>query len=194
MIKKIILGLTLLFSTFGVVGSYIYYGLDNVKYFTNQSNLLVLVVMILYVFKKKFKYFNHLAIIALFDIIVTGVIYNALLREFQTNMAPMALTLVFVNHTINPLLYLVTYSLYFKKPFMIKDFYMMLIHPMLYFLFYMIFGRLLNYFPYPFIDPRGQSGLQFFVTNFVILLPLMIVLSIGLIQLTRIKRITNQRV
>ena len=194
MVKKILLGFTLLFGIFGVVGSYICYGFDNFKYFTNQSNLLVLIVTALYVSNKKGKFFNHLAIIALFDIIVTGVIYNTLLREFQTNMAPLALTLVFVNHTVNPLLYIVVYILYLKKPFVVKDFYIMLIHPALYFLFYMLFGRLIDYFPYPFIDPRSQSGLKFFVTNFVILLPLMIMLSISLIRLTSIKRRTENHV
>lgn len=188
MLKKTLLGLTLLFSSFGVIGSYIYYGLDNIKYYTNQSNLLVLMAVILYVSKKNFKYLNHLAIIALFDIIVTGVIYNTLLRSYQTNMATMALTLVFFNHTINPILYVVTYFLYFKKTLVIKDFYIMLLHPLLYFLFYMAFGGLLHYFPYPFIDPQNQSALKFFITNFVILLPLMVILSLFLIYLTTRKR------
>ena len=187
MLKKILTLTLLVTAIYGVVGSYFAFGIDNIKYFTNQSNLLVLVMLLLYLGQKKLKYQTTFYYIALFDILLTGIIYNLLLRQYEAGMNPFQLTLVFINHTINPVLYLIVFMLYMEKPFRVKDFYFMLLHPLGYFLFYMVFGGLLRFYPYPFMDPTTQSLSMFLITNLLILMPALILLSIGITQIYRNK-------
>ncbi|PKK87574.1 MAG: hypothetical protein CVV63_00575 [Tenericutes bacterium HGW-Tenericutes-8] len=188
MLKKV-LTLSLLTTTiYGVVGSYFAFGIDNIKYFTNQSNLLLLVMLILYLGNQKVKYQDTFNWIALFDILLTGIVYNLLLRQYEASMNPFQLTLVFINHTVNPILYLLVYILYFKQPKRVSDFYQLLLHPLIYFTFYMVFGGLLNFYPYPFMDPTIQPLSEFLITNLLILLPALVLLSLGLTQIYRINR------
>lgn len=186
MLKKILTLTLLVTAIYGVVGSYFAFGIDNIKYFTNQSNLLVLVMLLLYLGQKKLKYQTTFYYIALFDILLTGIIYNLLLRQYEAGMNLFQLTLVFINHTVNPVLYFIVFLIYIDKPFSIKDFYWMLIHPLGYFLFYMVFGSIIEFYPYPFMDPTTQSLNQFLVTNLLVLAPMLVLFSLGLTQLYRI--------
>ncbi len=182
-IKFVLLMMTFGFSMYGTFYSYIEFGLGNIHYFTNQSNLLVFMVSFLMVFGwDKTNWFKRIALIALLDIILTGLVYNILLRDLVAGFSETKLFIMLVTHTFVPVLYTLLYLVYVldKPPF--KAIYLLLIHPGLYFIIFQITGLFTDYYPYPFLNPNQGIG-SFLVTNFIILLPALCLMGLGLIWL-----------
>jgi hypothetical protein len=171
------------FSMYGTFYSYVEFGLGNIHYFTNQSNLLVFIVTFLMVFGwDKTTWFKKLAIIALLDIVLTGLVYNLLLRDLVVGFSEVKLFIMLVTHTIVPLLYVVLYFVFVLDRPTFKSIYWLLLHPMLYFMVFQITGLFTHYYPYPFMNPN-QGLVSFLVTNLLILLPLLILFGLGFIKL-----------
>ena len=81
-------------------------------YFTTQSNILIVIVSLLYLFKqKRGPLFTSLSFITLINIFVTGVVFHTLLVPYMESVT----FLNHVLHTINPILYIIFYF------FIIKD-------------------------------------------------------------------------
>ena len=75
-----------------------------------------------------------------------------------------------------------------EKPFRVKDFYLMLLHPLGY--FFVLYGVWGITTVLPFIllwTQPPQSLSMFLITNLLILMPALILLSIGITQIYRIK-------
>lgn len=159
-------------------------------YFTTQSNILITLVAILFLFKqKKGQGFTTLAFISLVNITVTGIVFHILLTPYMSHIS----FLNHVLHTINPLLYIMFYYLVLSDHLEIKKFWVSLIYPLIYMaLVYIIiepiFGDLMEQlmttfesarYVYPFLDPsnyeRGIIGLILF--NLGILAPLICLIS-----------------
>lgn len=159
-------------------------------YFTTQSNILVTLVAVLFLFKqKKGQGFAILAFISLVNISVTGIVFHLLLTPYMGSVS----FLNHVLHTINPVIYLAFYYMIITQHLEVKKFWVSLIYPLLYIAtVYVIiepfFGDLMDQlmttfesprFVYPFLDPgnyeRGVIGLILF--NFGILTPLICLLS-----------------
>jgi hypothetical protein len=162
----------------------------NYIYFTTQSNLLLIIVSSLYLFKKdKPKWLPNLAFIALINIFVTGVVFHVLLTPFMARVS-------FLNHmlhTVNPVIYILFYFLISPEKIIPKKFYISLIYPLIYMMFvYLliepIFGNLLDQlmpdfvgarYVYPFLDPRTyHSGIQgLIIFNLGILAPIIALIA-----------------
>lgn len=182
-IKFIVLMSAFGFSMYGTFYSYVEFGLNNIRYFTNQSNLLVFIVTFLMVFGwDKSKWFPKLALIALLDIVLTGIVYNLLLRELVVGFSEVQLFIMLVTHTIVPILYVILYFIFVLDRPKIQSIYWLMLHPGLYFMVFQITGIFTQYYPYPFMDPN-QGLVSFLVTNLVIMLPLLVLFGLGFIKL-----------
>lgn len=170
------------------------YTLITYFYFTTQSNILVIIVASLFLFRqKKSIHQSTLSFITLVNISMTGIVFHTLLTPYMVSVG-------FINHvlhTINPILYFIFYFLFIKDELPMKKFWIALIYPLLYMSFVYIviepvFGdlmdSLMSTFPsaryvYPFLDPgsyqRGVLGLLLF--NLGILAPLIVLFSFLLI-------------
>lgn len=190
-LKLIILMLTFTFSLYGTFYSYVEFGIGNIHFFTNQSNLLVVIVTFLMVFGfDQVKVFKPLASIALLDIILTGVIYNLLLTEYARNFTDIQQFLMLVTHTIVPLLFTMLYLGFIQIQPKYSDIKLLWIHPLLYFIGAQIIGMFTHYYPYPFINPK-DGVLRMLVINFLIVFPLLTLVGLGLIAF---KRGLNQKI
>lgn len=182
-IKFILLMLTFAFSMYGTFYSYAEFGIGNIHYFTNQSNLLVFIVTFLMVFGfDKFKGFKALSSIALLDILLTGVVYNLLLREYARDFNEIKQFLMLVTHTIVPILFTILYLGFIEAEPRFKDIKLLWIHPTLYFIVAQIAGIFTNYYPYPFINP-DQGVIQMLFINFFLVFPTLTLTGLGLIKL-----------
>lgn len=183
--KFVLLLFTFAFSMYGTFYSYVEFGLGNIHYFTNQSNLIVFLATFLMMFGwDKSVWFKKIALIALLDIILTGLVYNILLKDLVVDFTETQLFIMLVTHTIVPLLYTVLYLVFVLDKPSYKDLYILMIHPGLYFLGAQIIGLFTNYYPYPFLSP-SQGILMLLVLNLGILLPLLVLGGYGLIALKR---------
>ncbi len=181
--KFIVLMLAFGFSMYGTFYSYVEFGLINIRYFTNQSNLLVFIVTFLMVFGfDQSKWFPKLALIALLDIVLTGIVYNLLLRELVVGFSEVQLFIMLVTHTIVPILYVILYFIFVLDRPKIQSIYWMMLHPFLYFMIFQITGLFTQYYPYPFMDPNQGVG-SFLITNLVIILPLLVLFGLAFIKL-----------
>ena len=181
--KFILLMLAFGFSMYGTFYSYVEFGLNNIRYFTNQSNLLVFIVTFLMVFGwDKSKWFPKIALIALLDIVLTGIVYNLLLRELVVGFSEVQLFIMLVTHTIVPILYVILYFIFVLDRPQIQSIYWLLLHPGLYFMVFQITGIFTQYYPYPFMNPNQGLG-SFLVTNLVVMLPLLVLFGLAFIKL-----------
>lgn len=181
--KFILLMLAFGFSMYGTFYSYVEFGLNNIRYFTNQSNLLVFIVTFLMVFGwDKSKWFPKIALIALLDIVLTGIVYNLLLRELVVGFSEVQLFIMLVTHTIVPILYVILYFIFVLDRPQIQSIYWLLLHPGLYFMVFQITGIFTQYYPYPFMNPN-QGIVSFLVTNLVVMLPLLVLFGLAFIKL-----------
>ncbi len=184
-VKFILLMFTFGFSMYGTFYSYVEFGLWNIHYFTNQSNLLVFIVTFLMVFGwDKHRFFKAIALVALLDILLTGAVYNLLLRDLVVGFSETKLFIMLVTHTIVPILYTILYLVYVQDKPAIKSLKLLLIHPFLYFMVFQITGLFTNYYPYPFMDPNGGL-IKMLITVFLVMTPLLILTGYGLIRLKR---------
>lgn len=160
--------------------------LATIFYFTSQSNLLVFIVLLLYVMKmNENRWYHVLSFIALFDIIITGLVFNTLLR---TGMSELTF-LQDVLHTIVPVFYTIFFFTNISYQPKKYDYFYTWIHLSLYLLlvylvihpFYadimsLIFPEVTDYtYVYPFLNPAnypfGIVGLS--VAMFIVVAPLM---------------------
>ncbi|MBS2126444.1 hypothetical protein J8J04_01940 ['Fragaria x ananassa' phyllody phytoplasma] len=130
--------------------------------FTSESNILVLVVMILFFTPlRNKKYFTYLSFIALISILFTFFISHIILcrQEITRFTFNMNQTTIHYKHTVIPILYTLFYFGNNLKAISVFQVYMCLIHPLSYFTFFLIKG-LLNHntiYPYGFIDPNNPG-------------------------------------
>lgn len=165
-------------------------------YYTTQSNVLVFLTMVFFVSELRFKpFFRFVAFIALFDIVVTGVIFHVMLVPYMNEMGLMQHVL----HTFTPILYVLFYLLNVESVLSIKESFVTLLHPLLYMAFVFLvvvplFSDLMiktnegatgAQYLYPFMNPanfeNGVLGMMLFTLG--LLAPLFIVLSMLLQQL-----------
>ncbi|MFH1692895.1 MAG: hypothetical protein ABH890_01275 [Bacillota bacterium] len=170
--------------------------LVTIFYFTTQSNILILIIMVCYILKQKDNgWFQILSLIGLIDILITSIFFHLFLASYLVGINMMQHLL----HTGTPLLYLIFYFVIIEHTFRLKDAWIGLIHPIIFVIsvytwIHPIFGdtlaaTLIDFqgasYVYPFMDPStyqtGITGLLLF--DLGILTPFVIVLSILVIYL-----------
>lgn len=145
--SNILLFLVVLSSAWGVLWSLTADGIIEQRYFTNQANLLVFItVFLVFINKHDQKWFKYLAIVTLVNIAMTGFIYHIMLASppiaFQSHLT----------HTITPILYVLFYFIGIEETIKLKQFWIALIYPFLYFLFFIITGPFTGFYPYWFMN------------------------------------------
>jgi len=168
-------------------------------YFTSQSNLLILLVTILYLLgHSKKNWFKNLSFISLVNIIITGLVFHIFLTPYIEHVT-------FTNqmlHTVTPIIYMIIYFIFLDFELPYKSVLITLIYPLIYMIsVYLIiepfFGNTLDLilpdftgarYIYPFLDPRiytnGFIGLLIF--NLGLLAPLIIFLSLFIAYLKKL--------
>lgn len=160
-------------------------------YFTTQSNLLITIAVLLFIFKKNDKkFYPYFAFISLVNISITALIFHVILVPYMTQIDFIQHLL----HTINPILYIIFYFVFFRQHLNVKKFWISLIYPLLflvsvYTIIEPLFGDYIESivtdfvsarYIYPFLDPRnyGRETLGLISFNLGILAPLIALLSL----------------
>lgn len=169
---NIVVFTVLLISAWGFLWSLFEYGFSDLRYFTNLSNLFVFITALLvFINSHDHKWFKYLAVISLVNITITGLIYHIILAEppiaFQSHLT----------HTITPILYILFFFSCIDETIKPKQFWIALIFPIIYFLFFLFTGPLTGFYPYWFmnINEYGIAEVMKFVG--LILLPALAVIS-----------------
>ncbi|WP_334331100.1 Pr6Pr family membrane protein [Candidatus Phytoplasma prunorum] len=133
---------------------------DLFYYFTNQSNILVLITMTLFFtsFRKNPK-FSYFSFIALTSILLTCIVNHIIVDKEEIKNFSFFSNTNHYRHTIIPILYTIFYFFKNIPPISIKKFYISLIHPLVYFYFFLIRGLFKQNaeYPYSFIDPNKKG-------------------------------------
>ena len=160
-------------------------------YFTTQSNLLITIAVLLFIFKKNDKkFYPYFAFISLVNISITALIFHVILVPYMTQVD----FIQHVLHTINPILYIIFYFVFFRQHLDVKKFWISLIYPLLflvsvYTIIEPLFGDYIESivtdfvsarYIYPFLDPRNyeRETLGLLCFNLGILAPLIALLSL----------------
>lgn len=177
-LTNILLLLVTLSSVWGILWSLILYGPSTLSYFTNQSNLIVSVTMLLFFLAKdNKKWYPYLSAIALIDILMTGIIFHTIL-----DVSPITFQM-HLTHTITPILYFIFYFVSMKGSIGLKSFWVVLIHPLVYFLYFLITGPYTGYYPYAFMDVATYGLSSVLRFTLLMLMPVIIVAALGLIYI-----------
>jgi len=141
---------------------------STMMFFTTQSNILVLIVTLLFLLKFDQKnWFKYLSFIGLVNIFITALIFNTLLGPFMDHVD----LIQYVLHIIVPVMYSILYFVFMPSSLHIKHFFVGIIYPVIYvILVYIVIepflGRFLIHalddfdgsrFVYPFLDPSTYS-------------------------------------
>ncbi|MVU77031.1 hypothetical protein GPX89_07190 [Nocardia sp. ET3-3] len=145
------------------------------SYFTIQSNLIVIAVWIgIALFDPQGERWQLARCAATLYILITGVVYTVLLQKVAVGiMYPWTNDVL---HRVTPLVALADWLLVpAALGISVRLIGWLLAYPLVYGVYTLIRGPIVDWYPYPFIDPRGQGygpmaiGLVFLVIAFVIL-------------------------
>jgi hypothetical protein len=175
-------------------------------YFTTQTNILLTVTSLFFIIKFHNKnWYKYLIFITLINVLITAIVFHVLLAPYMENVDLIQQVL----HTINPLLFIIFYFVFYGQNIAIKKVWICLIYPLIYLLnVYLIiepiFGNLMEFtmpnfnsarYVYPFLDPQTYTsqwlGLWLFILG--IIAPFTVLISSVSIWLKQKanKKITN---
>lgn len=197
--KKLFILIGLMLSASTVINTFAYQGIGAYKYFTNQSNLLVLIVFVLIYFNyDKLKQFKIISFITLISMSITGVVFHLLLPDSVGSSDGIISSLFDLNnwhnlltHTINPIYYVLFYFIFIIDDLKIKDFWLGMIHPIIYFTIILVLSPLTKFYPYPFLDVSQNGLVGVLKTTLLIMLP---VITIFIVLITTLKVHLNKKV
>lgn len=184
-ITKTIAGIIFIFNVYAMIDLFFLNEsmvkvLERLRMFTNISNIIVFVVVGLYLLNiHQKKWYKYLAVIGLVAILMTGIIYHALLAEpgmsFQNHVV----------HTINPALFAVFYYLLIQEGIKLRHVWVSLILPTLYFGIILAVGPWTNWYPYNFMNPTyaDQSLGSVLIFCLGIMLPVIVLFTVLLVLL-----------
>lgn len=138
-----------------------YYGWNLFSYFTIESNLIMVVVLLLAVVatwtgKPLGRWYTYLRTATLVYMIITAIVYQVLLADptlpFDWHN--------FAMHRLAPLFMVVWWLIWpGQRPISASQANMLLIFPLIWILYTLIRAAILDWYPYPFLDPNQAGGL-----------------------------------
>lgn len=159
-------------------------------YFTTQTNLFLTLISLFFILKLQNRnWYKYLIFITLINVLVTASVFHIFLAPYMENVE----LIQHVLHTINPLLFIIFYFIFYQQNIPIKKFWICLIYPVIFLLsVYLfiepVFGNLMEItmpefnsarYVYPFLDPRTYArewlGLWLFI--FGIISPFTVLMS-----------------
>jgi hypothetical protein len=161
-----------------VIWSFFDGGILNLRYFTNQSVMIVFATMLLYVTKHNEKpYFKYLAAIALINIFITSTGFHFILSPESVGLQG------HLSHTIVPIFYTAFYFIVIDQKIIIQQFWVGVIYPMSYLFLSILMGSTTGFYPYDFInvDLNGLTSVLRF--TLALLFPIYTLVAYGLIYL-----------
>ena len=159
--------------------------IEHFSYYTNLSNLLCVIFFCIYSIKmiinwkkEKHFYFQRIKGMVMIAIMITGIVYNIILRPFMTNVDGVMNLNSFGNyivHIIVPIMVVLDWILFDKKGiYNKKEPFIWLLLPFIYFVFICIrahIGKPFTYtssnYPYFFLDIDAFGILQVLVNVFI---------------------------
>lgn len=133
------------------------------SYFTIESNILAVVVLLVGALRDpQSRSWQSIRGAVTLDMVITGIIYAVLLANIDVN-----LTDAWINsalHRILPLMLLLDW-VFFAPRHRISEVQSLqwLVFPLLYGVYTLIRGPIVDWYPYPFIDPRHQGYLALMI-------------------------------
>ncbi|AYJ00971.1 hypothetical protein CWO85_00215 [Candidatus Phytoplasma ziziphi] len=132
-----------------------------IHHFTSQSNILILIVMLLFFTSIRCKkIFSILMFVAVIDILLTCTVTHFIDRpEEKDDLISKPFQIKHFQHTFIPFLYILFYFFKINHGLSLKKTYLGLIHPLCYFFFF-LFANFLwksEYYPYGMINPKRKG-------------------------------------
>lgn len=152
---------------------------DFFSYFTIQSNLLAIVVLLIggIVDPTSPRWSAIRGAVTLY-MTITGIVYAVLLANETVGLAPEWIDTVL--HRVTPLVLLFDWMLFAPWPRLAHRVSLgWLFYPVLYFTYSLIRGPIADFYPYPFIDPRRDGGYGRVVLYALVLAAVMAALAVG---------------
>lgn len=143
---------------------------NSLSYFTIQSNILVLISSLIFLFNiRDSKYVKLFKFGTLVNITVTCIVYFVLLHNLWN---PEGIQYVYnlLLHLITPILFLLTWLFNTKYSLNIKYALYWLIYPVVYLTYSIIRGFFTNWYPYYFLDPKYVDELTTLLYIFILAL------------------------
>jgi hypothetical protein len=170
--------LLLLLSIWSFIWSFFDGGFLNLRYFTNQSVMIVMITLLFFsINQRNHRYFKYLSAIALINIFITATGFHFILRPsnigFQGHLS----------HTIIPILYIAFYMIFIKNILKLKEFLIVLIYPLLYLFFAIVLGPITNFYPYGFLDVGTLGLIPVIRFTLLIMVPSYTIIALGLIYI-----------
>lgn len=133
------------------------------SFFTIESNLFAATVLLISAYisfsgrpSRRLEYFRGAATLYM---VVVGIIYFLLLRGFEASLNTTLPWVNFILHYVFPVAIVIdwvvtplTHKLHFKYALV------WLIYPLVYLVYSLIRGAIVNWYPYPFLNPTTDSG------------------------------------
>ncbi|MBA3653280.1 MAG: Pr6Pr family membrane protein [Actinobacteria bacterium] len=159
------------------------------SYFTVESNVAAVFVLLCLEFSND-TVLHRLATrlrgpVTLY-MVMTGVIYNALLAPASADVSITATWTDLIVHTFGPLLMLVDWLLAPppQRP-RVRHIPGWLAFPMVYVAYSLIRGSIANWYPYPFFNPNLDGGAGKVAIAIAVLMPAVALIALGLVKLAR---------
>lgn len=200
--KKILQWMIIIIGSIGIVLEFVghefiatpdtsFDGLTLFKYFTIQSNILVVVYFFLLnrMFVKNKRFDGYLVSVT-FTIMITGLMFFLFLDK---DYDPVGIRLISstILHYVNPILVVVYCVLYVKEIHVdYKDILLWMVYPLLYLVFVVISGVIFGDYIYPFFDVYVVGVLGFLMTSSMLFVSYF-VLSFVIVKIVSQKNVQN---
>ncbi len=146
------------------------------RYFTTQTVWAVMLSMlVLFILGTQHRFATLIVSVTTFNMIITGLVYHLVLEVTQLHFQ------AHLSHTILPLAMLGVFFFFLENSFTYRQVWWLLVYPLGYLGFFIVFGGVLAWYPYPFMDV-GTLGLGPVLRfSLGVLAPLFFVLALGLV-------------
>ena len=158
------------YGTFLSVTSEGYFDPSSLKYFTNQSNLLMALgyILVFILLKSRSRWAiqvrDYLSVTVLLAMLVTGLIYSLVLVPLNGNAPPLSDYTNFSTHLLAPLLALGHFLFFSERGRLrIKGILAAMAYPIVYWLIFVLIGGTIGFYPYFFMDPTRVGWTMLFV-------------------------------
>lgn len=131
------------------------------SYFTILSNIFAAFVLFILTIRPHIKHFEKIRGASVFYMAITGVVYAVLLSRYEGTPGLMLPYANVVFHKLMPIVMVTDWIILpIKKMIRPQTVFMWLLFPIVFLFYSEIRGSIINWYPYPFLDPKTAGGYQ----------------------------------
>lgn len=131
------------------------------SYFTILSNIFAAFVLFILTIRPHIKHFEKIRGASVFYMAITGVVYAVLLSRYEGTPGLMLPYANVVFHKLMPIVMVTDWIILpIKKMIRPQTVFMWLLFPIVFLFYSKIRGSIINWYPYPFLDPKTAGGYQ----------------------------------